>query len=150
MISRREVMAHKCQGNDGCLSGSESRLSESTGNLCSSLCRQHDNGSLSQQDGNNPFQDFFISEPPDLGLVHRKESLDGNDLCSRETEHSCRQTVTPVASEHRIVSRSLSIQESGGSVRSSSSRSVCISTKSLSAPVRFLAARSKRYSSGYI
>ena len=64
-------MAHKCEGNDGCLYGSENLLSESTGNSYSSLCRQNDNRSLSQQDRGNPFQDSFRSEPSDLGLVHR-------------------------------------------------------------------------------
>ena len=99
IISRQEVMAHKCQGNDGCLSGSESLLWESTGNSCSSLCRQYDNSSLSEGNGGNPFQDSFRLEPPDPALVHREEHLDDSSLCSRQAEHCCRQTVTPIASE---------------------------------------------------
>ena len=83
-------MAHKFQGNDGCLSGSESLLSESTRNSCSSVCTQYDNSRLSQQDG-GIIQDSFRSEPPDLGLVHREDYLDNNSLWSRETEHCCRQ-----------------------------------------------------------
>ena len=80
-------MVHKCQGNYGYLSGSESLLSESTGDSCSSLCRQYDNRSLSQLDRGDPFQDSFRSKPPDLGLVHREEYLDNSNLCFRETEH---------------------------------------------------------------